>query len=181
MNNTDQQETGRAPPLLRQNQLCCCCQSNWKRKPLCMVEDRRLWVAEAGGRDHLFNKPKINKSWLFNMMCGIIRGVWVAFYRPPRRTHSFECRPPLRWWLPEGHHEMWSSLWLGSPPQWTTWEEEQLILSQKYLLCVLIRPNWHGFPPILSVLKPEAISVPYACKLVQDDGGKHWTWSILCF
>lgn len=82
MNNTDQQETGTAPPLLRQNQLCCCRQSNSQRRPLCRGEDRRLWLAEAGGRDHLYKKPKINKSWLFNIIFLCVRVcVWYMLMR----------------------------------------------------------------------------------------------------
>lgn len=35
--------------------------------------------------------------------------------------------------------------------------------------------------PILLVLKPKAVSVSYTFKLVQDDGGENWTWTIKSF
>lgn len=66
--------------------------------------------------------------------CGIRWCVWVTSYRSSRRTRSFECRPLLHWWRAKGHHERLCYVWLGSPPQWTIWQEENTTLKQKYLI-----------------------------------------------
>ena len=35
-----------------------------------------------------------------------------------------------------------------------------------------------SFLPILPVLEPESITISDTLKLVQDDGGENWTWTI---
>lgn len=37
---------------------------------------------------------------------------------------------------------------------------------------------WEGLLPVLFVLKPEAVPISDTLKLVQDDGGENWTWTI---